>query len=480
MFHLVREGLVRDVSALKVLPSGSRYRFTAFDRRQCLDYDANFPIAQGPMISGGPPRYTTADQAARLQGVHMEQEEKSRKARAPTDLHLPDGIEETVLGDGVQQYKTLQEFERKLDATMTRMRSQIQDYLFHRPKYYRTLRIFIWNTVQNQPWQEDHPDANKYGFDASQPTYKVFINGRLLPDEDPIGGNNDDNSDFESDTAMDTDDQAKARAERKAAVEQKAAEDRNKPSPVHTRKSRMSHFFKAITVDMHRDSNDQRQGTDAPSTLEWKKPPPQPNAQTLADNADFDILSFERRSDGNTNCTFSFYLDDDPERFQLSPELASICDETVEDRNTVLWKVWEYVKAYGLLQDEEKKIVSCDELLRSVCYTLFAPMSKVYLMILIYFLGFQVRHNDLPPTIRHHPKSHVRPSPDHMPLHHPPRPRIRLNTQTGKLQHLRFPRLLPPSNPQNAIFPRAPRHPNAQGDPRLQRADRLVSSEDAG
>ena len=352
----------------------------------------------------------------------MEQEEKSRKARAPTDLNLPDGIEETVLGDGVQQYKTLQEFERKLDATMTRMRSQIQDYLFHRPKYYRTLRIFIWNTVHNQPWQEDQPEANKYGFDASQPTYKIFISGKLLPDEDPMEGNNDDDSDFESDTAMDTDDQVKARAEKKAAAEHKAAEDRHKPSPVHSRKSKLSHFFKAITVDMHRDSNDQRQGTDAPPTLEWKKSPPQPNAQTLADNADFDILSFERRSDGNTNCTFSFYLDDDPERFQLSPELASICDEKVEDRNTVLWKVWEYVKAYGLLQDEEKKIVSCDELLRSVYCTFFAPPSKAYSTILIgfLFLGFQMRHYDLPAIVWHHSKPHVLSSSDHMPLHHPP------------------------------------------------------------
>ena len=392
----------------------------------------------------------------------MEQEEKSRKARAPTDPNLPDGIEETVLGDGVQQYKTLQEFERKLDATMTRMRSQIQDYLFHRPKYYRTLRIFIWNTVQNQPWQEDQPEANKYGFDASQPTYKIFINGRLLPDEDPIEGNSDDDSGFESDVDMDTDDQAKARTEGKAAAEQKAAEERNKPSPVHSRKSKMSHFFKAITVDEHRDSNDQRQGTDAAPILEWKKPPPQPNAQTLTDNADFDILCFERRSDGNTNCTFSFFLDDDPERFQLSPELASICDEKIEDRNTVLWKVWEYVKAYRLLQDEEKKIVSCDELLRSVCCTSFAPLSKACSTILIrlLFLGFQMRHYDLPPTIRHHPKSHVRSSPDHMPLHHPPRPRIRLNSQTRKLQHLRFPRMLPPSNPQNALFPWAPCYPN--------------------
>ena len=302
----------------------------------------------------------------------MEQDEKSRKARAPTDLSLPDGIEETVLGDGVQQYKTLQEFERKLDATMMRMRLQIQDNLYRRPKYYRTLRVFIWNTVKDQPWQVGGLDQNAFDFDTGlQSTYKIFINAKLLPDEDPIEGDSGEDSDLEDEavatgeeeegTAMDTGE--KAKAEKKAAAEEDATEDLDKRSPIHS-KTKLSHFFKAIAVDMHRDPNLQPEATTA---LEWKKPSPQPNAQTLAEDADFDILNFERKSDENINCTVNFYLDEEPERYLLSPELARICDEKAEDRTTVIWKLWEYIKAFGLMQDEEKKTISCDELLRAVC-----------------------------------------------------------------------------------------------------------------
>ena len=306
----------------------------------------------------------------------MEQERTSREARAPTDLNLPDGIEETVLGDGVQQYKTLQEFERKLDATMMRMRLQLQDNLYRRPKYYRTLRIFIWNTVKDQPWQIDNLDENAFDFDTgAQSTYKIFINGKLLPDQDPIGGDSDEDGNSEDehtaagkekgDSAMDVDEETRDKAITKAAADQDAAEDLDKTSPVHS-KARLSHFFKAITVDMHRDPNLQPDGITA---LEWKKPPPQPNAQTLAEDADFDILHFERKSDENINCTINFYLDEEPERYQLSPELARICDEKTDDRTTVMWKLWEYIKAFGLMQDEEKKTISCDELLRAVCST---------------------------------------------------------------------------------------------------------------
>lgn len=304
----------------------------------------------------------------------MEQDEKSRKARAPTDLNLPDGIEETVLGDGVQQYKTLQDFERKLDATMMRMRLQIQDNLYRRPKYFRTLRVFIWNTVKDQPWQVGGLDQNAFDFDTGlQSTYKIFINAKLLPDEDPIGGDSDDDSDLEDeavsagedeeDTAMEAGEKAKAKAEKRTAAEKKAAEDLGNPSSVHS-KTKLSHFFKAIAVDMHRDPNLQPEATTA---LEWKKPTPQLNAQTLPEDADFDILYFERKSDENINCTVNFYLDEEPERYVLSPELARICDETTEDRTAVIWKLWEYIKTFGLLQDEENKTISCDELLRAVC-----------------------------------------------------------------------------------------------------------------
>lgn len=328
------------------------------------------------MIPGAPPRYTAEQTAFQAQNTkaQMDANMASRKARAPTDLNLPDGIEETVIGDGVQQYKKLQEIEGKLDATMMRMRLQIQDDMFRRPKYYRTLRIFIWNTVKDQPWQLGGLEQNAFDFNTDlQGSYKIFINGKLLPEEDPIEAESDADSGSEDesihadrenrDDAMVTGEGAKHK-KRKAQADDEVPEDTDKPSPIQS-KTRLSHFFKAITVDMHRDSHIQLQ-PDGTTTLEWKKPPPQPNAQTLVQDADFDILDFERKGEENINCTVNFFLDEEPERYQLSPALARICDEKAEDRATIMWKLWQYINAHGLLQDEEKKTISCDELLRAV------------------------------------------------------------------------------------------------------------------
>lgn len=45
----------------------------------------------------------------------------------PTDKNIPEGVEECIIGDGVQRYRDLRELERKLDSTMMRKRLDVQD-----------------------------------------------------------------------------------------------------------------------------------------------------------------------------------------------------------------------------------------------------------------------------------------------------------------------------------------------------------------
>lgn len=49
------------------------------------------------------------------------------RARKPTDKTMPEGVEDCVLGDGVQRYCDLRDFERRLDATITRKRLDVVD-----------------------------------------------------------------------------------------------------------------------------------------------------------------------------------------------------------------------------------------------------------------------------------------------------------------------------------------------------------------
>ena len=66
-----------------------------------------------------------------------------RRSRKPTDKALPDEIEEVVVGgsDVVVAYNKLRDFERRLDATMTRKRLDIADSASRSPKVGGTLRL---------------------------------------------------------------------------------------------------------------------------------------------------------------------------------------------------------------------------------------------------------------------------------------------------------------------------------------------------
>jgi hypothetical protein len=65
--------------------------------------------------------------AAAQQAQNNAIEAAKRRSRKPTDKTIPDGVESVVVGDSVQRYRDLRDFERRLDATMTRKRLDIVD-----------------------------------------------------------------------------------------------------------------------------------------------------------------------------------------------------------------------------------------------------------------------------------------------------------------------------------------------------------------
>ncbi|MCJ1280506.1 SWI/SNF complex component snf12, partial [Puttea exsequens] len=278
-----------------------------------------------------------------------------RRAEKPTDKNVPEGVEGLIVGPGVQQYKRLREVEKKLDAIMMRKKLDQQEPLHNTIKRYSTLRIWISNTIENQPWQGGQMDENAFDFNMDvAATYKVKIEGRLIEEEDPDEPSEKD-SEEEGNEAPEADGTMNREHEKKSP-EPKQAQLRQK--------TKLSHFFKQITIDFDRNKNLQPDNT---TQIEWKKPqlPPQSNAP-LPPAADFDCLEFERKSDENINCTINFYRDENPERMQLSRELATVLDTTEDDRASVIMGLWEYVKAMGLAQDDDKRLIQCDDKLKAV------------------------------------------------------------------------------------------------------------------
>jgi SWI/SNF-related matrix-associated actin-dependent regulator of chromatin subfamily D len=197
--------------------------------------------------------------------------------------------------------------------------------------------------VEDQSWQQsggENPDGFEFGSGA-EATYRVKIEGRLL-DDDQDDTSTSDEADADK---MDEDGPS-------GATQTKAASG-PKQGPY-----RFSHFFKSMAVDFPASKVDQ--------SVEWKKPDRTQPSSNLPAAADFDELTFKRGGDENMNITINLYRHEDPERFLLSPELAAVVDMEEATRQEVLMGIWEYVKVFGLQEDEEKRNFRCDELLKKV------------------------------------------------------------------------------------------------------------------
>lgn len=81
------------------------------------------------MVGGHPGQamLTQAQNATRQETQKLEHERARRMSSKPTDKNIPEGVEDCIIGDGVQKYRELRELERRLDATMTRKRLDMQD-----------------------------------------------------------------------------------------------------------------------------------------------------------------------------------------------------------------------------------------------------------------------------------------------------------------------------------------------------------------
>ena len=128
------------------------------------------------------------------------------------------------------------------------------------------------------------------------------------------------------------------------------------------RKQRFSQFFKTISIDFDKPSS---VNPDEMRNITWNKPQ-LPSNSPLPPNAEFDCLQFSRASQENLNITISLVRDETPERYKLSKELADVLDTEEETRSGIVLGIWDYIRAMGLQEDEEKRQVRCDDRLRAV------------------------------------------------------------------------------------------------------------------
>ncbi|KAG7101722.1 SWI/SNF and RSC complexes subunit ssr3 like protein [Verticillium longisporum] len=260
-----------------------------------------------------------------------------RRSRKPTDKELPEGIEDCLAtGDSVaQRYRELRGIERRLDATLMRKRLDIADSLNRTTKRYKTLRIWINNTVEDQVWQTNGLAVDTFDFTPNvEASYRVKIEGRLLDD-------GYDNSSDEPDGSDSGDDSSGSKSTTQ----------------------RFTHFFKHLTVEF--DTSRSRAAAD--QTVTWNKfDTTKPNHAKSPASTEADELTFKRNGDENMNITIKLTRQESPERHRVRPELAEIIDMVEATRQEAIMGVWDYIRASGLQEDEEKRHFRCDALLRKI------------------------------------------------------------------------------------------------------------------
>lgn len=287
---------------------------------------------QNPNVAAQQHQQQLYQQQMAQRNAALEHQLAQRRARKPTDRNMPDGVEDLVVGEGVQQYKDLREVEKKLDYAIMRKRLDIQDTMNRNVKRQKTMRIWVSNTVDSQPWQRPALDENSFDFESgADATYRVKIEGKILDEQE---------DELDSDAEQDGE-----------------GPDAAKPNKKLPQSKKFSHYFKGISVEFDKARNLPNPNVDPSMQIDWKKTP---------QSGEFDCFEFQRKGDENQNITISLQRDEPVERYRLSKALSDVLDIEEADRAEVVMGIWEYVKAMGLQEDEERRHVRCDERLRAV------------------------------------------------------------------------------------------------------------------
>ncbi|MED6132280.1 hypothetical protein PIB30_017547 [Stylosanthes scabra] len=205
-------------------------------------------------------------------------------------------------------YTQLLEFESRVDAALSRKKVDIQEALKNPPCIQKTLRIYVFNTFNNQI----RTIPNKPN--AEPPTWTLKIVGRIL--EDGV--------------------------------------DPDQPAVVHKSSlmyPKFSAFFKRVTISL-----DQRLYPEN-HIIQWE------NSRSSAPQEGFEV---KRKGDKEFTATIRLEMNYVPEKFKLSPALTEVLGIEVDTRPRIIAAIWHYVKARKLQNPSDPSFFHCDPPLQKV------------------------------------------------------------------------------------------------------------------
>ena len=316
------------------------------------DLEATFSRS-GPMPPNPPPRATNHEFYEQQMRERQNMEMAKRRSQRPTDRDLPEGLDNLIPLDDAKNYQDLRDIERQLDAVMMRKRLDIQDTFQTSQPRQGTLRLWISNTVENQPWQQQNNVMDPEAFDFSsnvEPVFRVKIEGKIIEDEEDVRAKSSSATLTDPKSGMDD-----------SGEDGEPAPKKPRLSPSSSNK-KLSNCFKIIEIEFDRAASLQ---PDNYTSIVWDKSKLSATADQRA--TDFDCLEFTRKGDENIHVTINLTREEPNPTFQLEPPLAEILGTERADKKTVLMGLWEYIKYNKLLMEGgDGRMIQCDQRLKEV------------------------------------------------------------------------------------------------------------------
>ena len=217
-------------------------------------------------------------------------------------------------------FTQLQEFERRVDATLARKKAEVNEALKSAPRDPRTVRIYVYNT-----WKEANPAE---GEDAS---WTLHVQGRVLAPHECADGTA--GGDYDPET-----------------------------------EPKFSEFVRSVEIRLDPASAPPPAADGAAPAEESDEPIRWESDKAPADAKPVDGFEVKRVGNTDRKAKILIAVKHKPERYKPKPELSRLLGLDLETRPRLIAALWQYCRLNDLLDKEDATLVALDDRLRSLFY----------------------------------------------------------------------------------------------------------------
>ncbi|KAJ3413579.1 SWI/SNF complex component snf12 [Chytridiales sp. JEL 0842] len=262
-----------------------------------------------------------------------QQQVRPPKKKKTWNRALPKKIEAYV--PEARYYVELQEFEKRLDATIVRKKLDIQEGSVKPIKMKKTLRIVVSNETSNQAHDQEN-DMNDDDATVKIPSWKLKVQGKLLDVRFKVTANSN-------------------------SLTHKSIQT---PEDQLSMLPKFTHFVKSIKIELQRDPNLYPEG----NVIEWRKG---------SSAHSFDVFEVKRQGDQEVPVSIEIVMENNPEKLRVSARLAEVLDVYVDTQQNILMRLWQYIKMNGLQDVEHKTYINFDAQLTDIFRTRRAMFTQL-------------------------------------------------------------------------------------------------------